>query len=65
MVRIVWVVILLCCFAACAALVLDCTATDRAAVIDAAKSACVVIDHVPTNASLYVFVRPLADGGAE
>ena len=65
MVKLFWVFTLLVCFAACGALVLSCSATDRAAVIDAAKSACVVIDHVPTNSSLYVFVRPAADAGAE
>lgn len=65
MVKAFWGITLLCCFGACAALVVGCTQSQRAAAIDAAKSVCVVIDNVPPGSQMFVFVRPLADAGAE
>jgi hypothetical protein len=65
MVKVFWTGCLLVCFAACGALVINCTATDRATAINLAKTACVVIDNVPSNSALYVFIRPAGDAGVE
>lgn len=65
MVRLFWVFTLLVCFVSCGALLMSCTATQQQEALDAAKKVCVVIDHVPSGSQMYVFVRPIADGGAE
>lgn len=53
-------------FAVTAACLVDgCTAAQQTAALDAAKTACVVIDHVPVGSQMYVFVRPIGDGGTE
>lgn len=65
MVKVFWTICLLGCFAACGAVLIDCTQSQRAAAIDAAKSVCVVIDKVPPGSQMFVFVRPLADAGTE